>query len=69
VSGERRFVGGEALARVVLFHPTLYLVLYSLAAVHQPQRRWAAVVALGAVAYATVLLVRSRLAQRPQVAR
>jgi hypothetical protein len=67
VSGERRFSGRDALARVALYHPTLYMVLYALAAIPQPQRRWAALVALGVAGYAALLLLRSRLSPRPQI--
>ncbi|HWX95943.1 MAG TPA: hypothetical protein VNZ01_03740, partial [Solirubrobacteraceae bacterium] len=59
--GERRFSGREALARVMLYHPTLYIVYYALAAIQEPARRWAAVVALAVAAYAAVVLVRNRL--------
>jgi hypothetical protein len=67
VSGERRFTGREALARVMLYHPTLYIIFYALAALQEPARRWAAAVALAVVAYAAVVLVSSRLNSRTQV--
>jgi hypothetical protein len=67
VSGDRRFTGREALARTILYHPTVYLVFYALAAIQEPARRWAAVVALGVAAYAAVVLVRGRLDSRVQV--
>lgn len=67
VSAERRFSGRDALGRVVLYHPTIYMVLYALAAIHQPQRRWAAVIALGVAGYAALLLLRSRLSPRPAI--
>jgi hypothetical protein len=67
VSGERHFAGREALARVMLYHPTLYIVFYALAAVQEPARRWAAAVALAVAAYAAVVLVTSRLNSRSQV--
>ena len=67
VSGERRFGGREALARIVLYHPTLYITFYALAAIQEPARRWAAVVALAVAAYAAVVLVSSRLNSRSQV--
>jgi hypothetical protein len=67
VSGERHFAGREALARVILYHPTLYIVFYALAAVQEPARRWAAAVALAVAAYAAVVLVSSRLNSRSQV--
>jgi hypothetical protein len=67
VGGERRFSGRQALARVVLYHPTLYMIFYALAAIQEPARRWAAVVALAVAAYAAVVLVSSRLNSRSQV--
>jgi hypothetical protein len=66
--GDRRFVGRDALPRVMLYHPTLYLVYYALAAIQEPARRWAAFVALVVVIYAAVLLVRERVARPSQVA-
>lgn len=60
-SEQRVSTGREALNRVVLYHPTLYLIFYILVAVPQPQRRWAAAVALGVVAYAGLMLLRNRL--------
>lgn len=67
VSGEHRFTGRDALDRMMLFQPTLYIIFYALAAVQEPARRWAAVVALGVTAYAAVRLVSSRLNSRAQV--
>jgi hypothetical protein len=67
-SGTSRFSGREALARVALYHPTLYLIFYALAAIQEPARRWAAFVALAVDAYAAFVLVRSSRSQRVQVA-
>jgi uncharacterized membrane protein YphA (DoxX/SURF4 family) len=67
VNGQQRLSGREALARLMLYHPTLLLVLYGLAAIQEPARRWAALVALAADAYAAVVLVRSRLSPRERV--
>ncbi len=58
---ERVFTGREALRRVVLYHPTLYLLFYTLVAVPQPQRRWAALVALAVAGYGGLLLLRGGL--------
>jgi hypothetical protein len=60
--GERAFSGRQALARVLLYHPTLYFAFYVLAAMPQPQHRWAAVVAFGVVGYVVLDMVRSKLA-------
>ncbi len=54
------FTGRDALARLLLYHPTLYVIFFALVAAPQPQRRWAALVAIGAVAYATFSLLRRR---------
>lgn len=67
ISGEQRFSGRDALSRVLLFHPTLYMIYYALAAVQEPARRWAAAVALAVVAYAAMQLVSSKLNSRAQV--
>jgi hypothetical protein len=67
VSDERGFRGREALGRLMLYHPTLYLIYFALAAIQEPARRWAAAVALAVVAYAAVQLVSDRLNSRSQV--
>jgi hypothetical protein len=68
VDGPIRLTGREALARLMLYNPTLLLILYGLAAIQEPARRWAALVALAADAYAAVVLVRSHLSSRERVA-
>jgi hypothetical protein len=64
VVGERSFTGGEALARVLLYHPTLYVVFYVLAALPQPQDRWAALVVFAGTGYAVLAAIRSRVSPR-----
>lgn len=56
----RFFTGRDALARLLLYHPTLYIIFFALVAAPQPQRRWGALVAIGAVAYAAFVLLRRR---------
>jgi hypothetical protein len=67
VAGEQALGGREALARVLLYHPTLYVVFYVLAAVPNLQDRWAALVALGVVGYAALGQVRSRFSPQLRV--
>ncbi|TMK24701.1 MAG: hypothetical protein E6G62_07490 [Actinobacteria bacterium] len=69
VSGEERLRGRDALARVLLYHPTIYLAFYALAAIQEPARRWAAAVALAVAAYAAVQLVSAMLNSRSRVTR
>jgi hypothetical protein len=68
-SEQGQYSGREALARTMLYHPALYLILYALAGPVEPARRWAAAVALLAFAYAAVHMVRRRPSARAPVRR
>ena len=59
----RAFVGGDALARVLLYHPSVYAVFYLLAALPQPQDRWPALVVFAGVGYVVLGLMRGMRAR------
>jgi hypothetical protein len=63
-SSKGQYSGQQAVARTMLYHPALYLILYALAAPYEPARRWAALAALVVFVYAAVELLRARLASR-----
>jgi hypothetical protein len=69
VIGEQVFSGHDALARVLLYHPTLYFIFFAFAATHQATiHRCAAVIAIALVGYVAFDLVRKKLLPRRRVA-
>jgi hypothetical protein len=65
--GPQVFSDRDALARVVLYHPTLYFIFFGLAAVPRIEPRWAAVIAFGVVGFVVFELLRKRLSPRLQI--
>ncbi len=62
VIGERVLSGRDALARVLLYHPTLYFIFFAVAAVHRADvHRCAALIAIAVAGYAAFELVRTKL--------
>lgn len=60
VVGERAFDDRHAVARILFYHPTVWVIFYALAAAPLPQPRWAALVALAAVGYAAAGQITGR---------
>jgi hypothetical protein len=58
--GDRAFEDRPAVARILIYHPTLWIIYYAFAAASLPQSRWAALVALAGVGYAAVEQITGR---------
>jgi hypothetical protein len=67
--GSESLEGRGALARIALYHPTLYIIGFTLLAIPQdPDRRWGAVVAFAVVALSTVTLAKNAVTLRARPA-
>jgi hypothetical protein len=69
VIGERVYNGRDALARVLLYNPTVYFTFFTLVALAPAPagRRWAALIVFGAVGYAVINLVKGKFLSRLEV--
>jgi hypothetical protein len=65
VIGGQLFKDRDALARLLLYHPTLYVIFFALAAIHRADvHRCAALIAIGVASYVAFDLVRKNFLPR-----